>query len=210
MFGEEKDAPLVLFDMDDTLFDFSGTLRADFKRLMSPDEEEPEDLWDETNGYIKARIDLIKSQPGWWRNLPKYQPGWEIYSLAKQLGFHSHILTKGPASRPYVWMEKVECIQHHFGSEVSLDIVGVTKEHRFGHVLVDDYKDYVEGWLKWRKRGLVIMPAHKHNEGFKHENVIRYTGENLDEICRALIAVQNRKPGESWQQHFFAPERKSA
>jgi|GEM_PF-4745712 len=39
---------------------------------------------------------------------------------------------------------------------------------------------YIERWLTWRPRGLVIMPAQPWNEDFRHSNVLRYNGKNLD------------------------------
>lgn len=190
---------ICLIDMDGTLFDYEGQLHIDLRKLMSPGEIEPEGLWDDTNGYLKARIDLIKSVPGWWRNLPKLKLGWDIYYLAVELGFDCHILTKGPSSKPHVWTEKVECVRMHFGDAVSLDIVGKDKSARYGRVLVDDYPPYAAGWLQHRPRGLVIMPASSTNESFVHPNVIHYNGENLQEVRDALVAVLHRKSGEHWK-----------
>ena len=61
---------------------------------------------------------------------------------------------------------------------------------------MDDYPDYALRWLEWRKRGLVIMPAHEYNKDFKHPNVIRYTGENLEEVKRGLEKAYKRQSGE--------------
>lgn len=44
-----------LFDMDGTLFDYTGKLREDLRPLMGPNEEEPQNLWDESLPHIKAR-----------------------------------------------------------------------------------------------------------------------------------------------------------
>jgi hypothetical protein len=52
----------------------------------------------------------------------------------------------------------------------------------YGAVLVDDWPEYVTSWLEHRPRGLVIMPAHNHNVGFAHSQVVRYDGTNLDEV----------------------------
>lgn len=62
----------------------------------------------------------------------------------------------------------------------------------YGKVLVDDYPGYIERWLKWRKNGLVIMPASKSNKDFKHEQVIRYDGSNLEEVSLAMESVKLR------------------
>jgi hypothetical protein len=145
-------------------------------------------------------MDLIKSQPGWWRKLPKFQLGWDVYELAAGMDFDIHILTKGPRTKPRAWMEKVQCVQDHFGLAVNIDIVGKDKSARYGHFLVDDYPPYVDQWLSRRPRGLAIMPAHAYNQDYRHSNVIRYDGTNLPEIKDALQAVQRRKPSEHWRE----------
>lgn len=185
-----------LFDMDGTLFDYDGQLRRDLETLMSPNEEMPENIFDESIPWIKARMHLIKSQPGWWRDLPKFQLGWDVYEAAIELGFCIDILTKGPRSKPQAWAEKVECIMRHFPEEVVPNIVGKTKKRYYGAFLCDDYPPYVEDWLKHRPRGLAIMPAHHYNEKFSHPNVIRYDGTNLNQVREALEIVRDRKDRE--------------
>ena len=196
------DGRVGLFDMDGTLFDYVGQLRADLKKIMAPEETEPVNLWDESLPHIKARMSLIKNQPGWWRNLPKFHLGWEVYNVAINIGFCIDILTKGPLSKSQAWAEKVECIAYHFGEDVVPNIVGKTKKRYYGRFLCDDYPEYVEDWLKHRPRGLVIMPAHDYNEGFTHPNMIRYDGYNLDEVEAALEAVYARKDGEHWRDYL--------
>ena len=186
-----------LFDMDGTLFDYDGQLRKDLATLMSPDETMPDNIFDESIPWIKARMHLIKSQPGWWRELPKFQLGWDVYEIAVELGFCIDILTKGPRSKPQAWAEKVECIMRHFGDEVVPNIVGKTKKRYYGSFLCDDYPPYVEDWLKHRPRGLAIMPAHDYNKNFTHKNVIRYDGTNLNQVREALLIVKNRIAGEA-------------
>jgi len=45
---------------------------------------------------------------------------------------------------------------------------------------------YVERWLSWRDRGLVIMPANEGNKNFSHPQVIRYDGSNLEVVKKAM------------------------
>jgi hypothetical protein len=68
----------------------------------------------------------------------------------------------------------------------------------YGLVLVDDWPKYILRWLKWRPRGLVIMPASTSNEKFKHPQVIRYDGsrESFDQVDTAMRKVLVRKPRE--------------
>lgn len=194
--------PICLIDMDNTLFDYEGQMRADLKKLASPEEVIPDDLWDENVPWLKERMRLIKNTPGWWVNLPKFKLGWDLYFLADELGFKCRILTKGPSSTPSAWVEKFQCIKQHFDNNVSVDIVGEDKSGTYGHVLIDDYGPYVLGWLEYRPRGLVIMPAQPYNAEIQHPNIIRYTGENIEVVTKALQAVKLRQPGEHWKQYL--------
>jgi len=58
---------IALFDMDDTLADWSGAMRRDLSRLASPDEPSNYPLhWcPGLPSHIVTRRDLIKQHPGW-------------------------------------------------------------------------------------------------------------------------------------------------
>lgn len=196
---------IALFDMDGTLFDHDKAVITDLLPMCSPEEIRQYNINYESDIRIlskmlhfDARIDTIRRQAGWWRKLEKFKLGWDVLQIAKTL-FCCQILTKGPKSKPYAWTEKVQCIQDHFGDEMSIDIVGRGKGGTYGRVLVDDYPNYIKQWLEWRPRGLVIMPAHNYNKDFQHENVIRYDGTNLPEVARALTAASIR---DSKDQHW--------
>ena len=62
--------------------------------------------------------------------------------------------------------------------------------------MVDDYPDYMSSWLNQRSRGLGIMPAHYYNQDFLHPNVIRFDGNNLDQVRDALQAAFDRDSKE--------------
>lgn len=132
----------ALIDMDNTLFDYEGQLRKDLEKIRSSYEPAIEDLWDESVEWINNRMHLIKSNAGWWENLPKFKLGWDIYEVLKKLEFECCILTKAPRRINKAWTEKVQCIVNHFGEDVDIDIVRKSKHRTFGHVLVDDYPDY--------------------------------------------------------------------
>lgn len=185
-----------LFDMDGTLFDYPAQLREDYSKLMAPGETIPDDLHDESIPYVKARVDLIRSKPGWWKSLPKFQLGWDVYYLAESIGFCTHILTKGPVSKPTAWAEKVLCIQEHFPADVVVNIVGKTKKHYYGVFLCDDYPKYVLEWLQYRPRGVAIIPAQPYNLHFMHPRVVRYDGSNIDQVASILEQAYDRQPGE--------------
>jgi len=196
---------VALFDMDGTLFDHNGSLKESLLKV-TPEEWHDyigncDDLhkFEDTGEWAKNLADLIRTSPGWWRNLPRWEPGWQIYEVVKTIGFCCKVLTKGPRSKPIAWMEKVQCIHDHFGDEMPIDIVGKHKGGTYGRVLVDDFPDYLEKWLKHRPRGLAIMPAHSYNSHFTHENVIRYT-DNLEEVTAALQAAYDREEKQHWKE----------
>lgn len=171
---------VALVDMDGTLCDYHGTLTRDLEALRSPGEPPP----DEESPWQRAREAAVRRQPGWWRNLPCLQPGFDILAELQALRFEVHVLTKGPVATPVAWGEKLEwCQQHLPGVPVTITM---DKGLVYGKVLVDDYPAYALRWLTWRPRGLVVMPAQPWNAGFSHPNAIRYTGDNLAEIRAAL------------------------
>lgn len=186
-----------LFDMDGTLFDYDKAVLRDLEKIRSENEPKIVELYNlDDIPWLKARIDMIRTQPGWWKNLQKYQPGWDVYKIAARLGFCIEILTKGPSNKPAAWSEKVECLQKHFRSDVIPNIVGKSKKRYYGRFLCDDYPKYCEEWLEHRPRGLVIMPAHYYNVDFVHPRVIRYDGSNLEQVRAALKVVKKRKDGQ--------------
>lgn len=209
--------PIALFDMDGTLCDYQGQLRRDMIALMSSEEKEYYNLFDDEKPWLKARMDLIKSKPGWWRKLPRLQLGWDIFSVTQALGFEIEILTKGPRGNRRAWKEKCEWIDDHFGAaesnddiywcrkadhEISVNIVGKDKSRYYGHILCDDFPPYILGWLEHRPRGLGIMISNEHNIKCEHPNLIHYNGTNLEVVIQHLKAVMARKPGERWQQYL--------
>lgn len=192
------DRPIALFDMDGTLFDYDGKLREDLLLIAGPGENLPEDLFDLPD-YLDRRVELIKRQPGWWRNLPILDTGLKVLRAAQEIGFSCQILTKGPRHNPIAWAEKIECIEQRF-PDLDCDIVGKNKDNTYGRVLCDDYPKFVEGWLKHRPRGLAILPAAKCNEDFQHPNAIRFDGNNLDQVICALRAAKERENGQHWKE----------
>jgi len=186
--------PIALVDMDGTLVDYDSAMRRDLDLIAGPNDppiepghpgEDPE--------WLEARRRLIKSQTGWWKNLPRHQPGFDILTMLREQLWNIHILTKGPWKTTSAWSEKVEwCREHVPFARVH---VGEDKGLVYGKVLVDDWPPYIKRWLTWRPRGLVIMPAWPWNEGHFEgsgwrPNVIRYTGSNAQEIRSRLWEVR--------------------
>jgi len=177
---------VALIDMDGTLCDYQGALVRDLEALRGP-ADPPLGGEDDSPPWLRARETVIRRQPGWWRTLPRLQLGFDVIAELQALRFEIHVLTKGPVGTPSAWTEKLEwCQQHLPGVPVTITM---DKGLVYGKVLVDDYPPYVERWLAWRPRGLVVLPAQPWNRGFHHPNAIRYDGSNLHEIRAALQRV---------------------
>jgi len=187
--------PIALVDMDGTLANYDFAMRRDLLRLASPEEvhllNESKDMHSlERMPHWKARMDLIKRTPGWWRDLPRMEAQFRVVDLMRKMYFDLHILTKGPWKTTSAWSEKVEwCREHTPFASVH---VGEDKGLVYGKVLMDDWPHYILRWLTWRTRGLVVMPAQPWNEGFEHPNVVRWDGsqEAWEEVERRLWEIR--------------------
>jgi 5'-nucleotidase len=188
--AKKDPAKIALFDMDGTLVDFDGAITRDMRKIQHPSEvpflRETEDV----DRYIDERLNLIRRQPGWWRNLPRFALGWDILGEAQRIGFDITVLTKGPYNTTSAWTEKVEWCRREL-PEVKVTITE-DKSTVYGRVLVDDWPSYVDPWLEKRPRGVVIMPAHRWNADYKHERAFRYDGKNLPEIIDVLQKAFDR------------------
>jgi 5'-nucleotidase len=188
---------IALFDMDDSLFDYKGTLLRDLNSLATPNEPEYTSFYDirMNSLYIRNRIKLIQSQPGWWKNLPLMSSGKIIWDLTKEMGFHNQILTKGPFNKSWSWSEKVNCCELWFGSEVDIHITSsmTGKSQVYGDVLFDDWSDYMMPWIEAHPKGLGIMPSYDSNANYSHPRVVKYdeSEENIDLIRQKLFMVLN-------------------
>jgi len=177
---------IALIDMDGTIADFDGAMLRELERIASPGEPSliGQDGQSVDLPHIRSRRKLIRNQPGFWRWLPIYPPGFEIMAELKALGFQCHVLTKGPKNEPAGWMEKVEWCRRHLPDTPV--IISEDKSLVYGRVLVDDWSDYFLPWLEHRPRGLVVAPAHPWNKDVKHPQVVRYDGNNLEEVRQRL------------------------
>jgi len=183
---------IALFDMDNTLCDYDIAMKTDLKQLMSPLEVECINYHKPAPKYFVKRMSLIKSQQGWWEDLPELKLGMDIYNAAKEIGYDIHILTKGPETKPNAWSEKVKWCKKHLGQDTKITITQ-DKSLVYGKVLVDDYPDYVLNWLNWRKRGLCIMPEHHYNEKFQNPQVLKYNGKNIKKIKQILKVIFDKE-----------------
>jgi len=174
---------VALIDMDGTVADFDRAMQRDLARLASPGEMVPllGPGGDMDPAWLKARKKLIKTQPGWWRNLPEHGTGMGVYAHLRDAGFTMMVLTKGPHTSTHAWTEKVEWCRHHIPD--ALITITEDKGLVYGKVLVDDWPNYGIRWLQWRPRGLLIVPAWSWNTLDKypeelHPNILRLTGND--------------------------------
>lgn len=188
--SETEHEQIALFDMDGTLCEYEYQLRHDLNQIAGPNERKIENLFEEEcfEEHIQNRIDLIRSQPGWWRDLVPIWDNFQLLHLCKRIGFDIRILTKGPAHSDNAWTEKFQWCQERVVPIVPTLQVTVTQDKGmvYGKLLVDDYPEYMDQWLKWRPRGLGIMPARNYNVDYKHPNVIRFDGTNINEVEKAI------------------------
>jgi len=185
-----------LFDMDGSLANYDKAALEGLAALKSPDEPAVEDVWAASDiPHLKARMDLISRQPNWWLSLEPIPMGFQVLNLAKEIGFQIHVLTQGPKTKPLAWKEKVEWCQKHLGPDIDIHITR-NKGMVYGKFLYDDFCDFMLKWLEHRPRGLGIMPVNKANKDFRHPQVVRWDGSNLEEVVERLRAAYRRLPGE--------------
>jgi hypothetical protein len=181
--------PVALFDIDGTLADFSGAMSRQLEKLRNP--VEPKLRYDYyTEGseppHITARRRAIKRQPGFWANLERLEDGFQLLSMAQHIGYRVMVLSRGPRQNGPAWGEKLEWCRKNLTDDCQVTITE-DKGLVYGKVLVDDWPNYIQRWLEWRKRGLVIMPDRPYNEGFEHPQVIRFSlGKNNQRVFDAL------------------------
>jgi len=189
-----KERKIALFDMDGVLVDYHDSLFFSMQRLMSPNEDIKEFFKDIRPDYLENRKQLIISQPEWWLNLPPIETGMQMLHLCERIGFEIAILTKGPVKSTTAWSAKVEWIKKNLGYLPTM-VVTTDKSIVYGRVLVDDYSDYVFGWLEHRPRGLALMPKNKETLKLKNKNIILYEESPAlqDYIVEALENAFKRK-----------------
>jgi 5'-nucleotidase len=181
---------VALVDMDGTLCDYEGAMARDLEKIRHPQEPPLKMRENHSDPWLRERVELIRRQPGWWANLERLKLGFDVLEELRALEFELHILTKGPVQATNSWAEKLQwCQRHVTDARVT---VTMDKGLVYGKVLVDDWPEYIQRWLTWRPRGLVIIPAQPWNEDFRHPNALRYDGKNLEAVKASLRAVKER------------------
>lgn len=184
--------PIALFDMDGTLADFDASMRPRLAALRSPSEDPTaEAVEHEEVPYMKERRRLIKSQPGFWRDLVPIPFGFQLLEEARAQRFLCQILTKAPRKIPAAAAEKIEwCVKY------VPDLPITQSEDKglvYGKMLVDDWPEYIERWLTWRPRGLVIAVAQPWNVGIDTKfsnNVVRFDGTNFPYVRERMQEIR--------------------
>ncbi|HSX23261.1 MAG TPA: hypothetical protein VLE97_10860 [Gaiellaceae bacterium] len=185
--------PIALFDLDGTLADFDASMRLKLAELRSPGEDPETDdtRFEEELPYMKARRRLVKSQPGFWRDLAPIQLGFQLLEEAQAQRFLCKILTKSPRKIPAAASEKTEwCLRH------VPDLPITQSEDKglvYGKLLCDDWPEYIEQWLTWRPRGLVVAVAQRWNVGIDlrfPKNVVRFDGTNFAYVRERMQEIR--------------------
>lgn len=175
---------IALLDLDGTLADYDAAMKRDMELIRSPHEPIDDAPHVAEASYMKARAKMIRSQPNWWLNLEPIKSGFDVVGKLKEYGFELHILTKAPHSVDAAWTEKVKWVKKYLPDT---DItISQQKGLVYGKVLLDDWPEYINDWLAYRPRGLVIMPVRRWNVDFHHptadHQIVRYDGNNIDEV----------------------------
>lgn len=156
-----NDELVALVDLGDTLADCTPALRAALAHLRQPGEREGDEALIPLPPYLESRRRAVMSAPGFWRELPPREEGFELLSLLREAGFRVHVLTKGPYDAPQVWADKVAWCRAHLPDAPV--IVTDDKARVHGHLLVDDWLPYVERWQCQWTAGLAIIPSQPWN-----------------------------------------------
>src|SRR5580700_1369568 len=88
----------ALIDLDGSLADYDGALRAAMDAIRAPGEPPYADRLavGREEPHMEARRKLIQAQPGFWRGLERIERGFEVVDRMRRIGFGLHVLTKGP------------------------------------------------------------------------------------------------------------------
>lgn len=168
---------IALIDMDGTIADFDSGLREGLLPLVSPWESGSlVDYGNLPHGedappWLEARMNLVKRQPGFWRNLRRIEDGFKVLEMIVEAGFETSILTKAPRTNHPSRAEKAEWCEEHV-PDLPVTVCH-DKSLVYGRILFDDYPPFATAWLKHRPNGTVLMLDGPSNQGFSNPQVVR-------------------------------------
>ncbi len=186
---------VALVDMDGTIADFDAGMREGLSPLFSPYEKGIIDLariphGDDSPPWLRARMELVKRQPGFWRSLPRIEDGFKVLDMIVEAGFETSILTKSPRRNHRSRAEKAEWCEEHVPD------LPVTVCHDkglvYGRVLFDDFPEFALAWLKHRPNGVVLMLDGPTNQGFEHPQAVRVMRPFDDKVRATVQAALDR------------------
>jgi len=100
---EMQEPPTALIDLDGTTADYDTALKEGLKPLWGPNEERV-DLHGWHPPHIRARIELIRKQPGWWKTLKPIKKGFEIIELLRNHNFRLMVRKKSGATITFLML----------------------------------------------------------------------------------------------------------
>lgn len=159
---------LALIDLDGTLADYDGAMIAGLTSLMSTDELSVDRrgigfVRNTVPTYLQERERMVRSMPGFYRNLKPLPLGFAVLSILKDQGYSFHVATKAPRHNTAIASkEKIEWCEE-FLPGVPVTVSG-DKSILRGDILFDDWPGYTDAWLASNPNGLVIMPAQSWNK----------------------------------------------
>lgn len=182
---------IALFDLDNSLVNYNDAMLAKLELLRAPTEPITTHVHGMLPDHIFNRKEMISKTPGFWIDLEPIETGMKVLQICRNIGFRIQILTQTPKNKPIAAKEKMEWIHRHIGEDTEFHLTR-DKGVVYGRVLYDDYPEYMDSWLKFRPRGLGIMPTFSCNSDYNHPNVIKFDGTNVKEIEQKLIEAYER------------------
>lgn len=182
---------LALIDLDNTMADYHSAITLGLVSLSAGVERDilvqSETISEMAPLWIQERERLVRSAPGFYRNLKPLPLGFFVKEVLSDLGYALHVATKAPRHNTAIaCMEKVLwCEEYLPGIPVTLS---GDKSILMADILVDDWPGYIGPWLYSNPRGLVIMPSWHWNENYSDERILRVTNTTSRKTSRKDLA----------------------
>lgn len=176
---------IAYFDLDNSLADYEQAVLDGLESLRSPNEEITTSIIGRLPDHIFRRKCLITSSVDFWVNLKPIDLGFQVIEICKKIGYKIVVLTCTPKLNPNAATGKLIWSQKHLGKDIDFKLVS-QKNIDFGHVLYDDFPEYMDGWLKTNPNGLGLVPSCSHNVNYNNNQTVKVNFENLDHVYNLL------------------------